>query len=72
MSTNEKKTPFEQDLKKLENIVSDMESDSIDLESLVGRYKEGLELITKCRDKLNKSELIMKHAADTDNSQNQK
>ena len=72
MSTNEKKAPFEQDLKKLENIVSDMERDSIDLESLVGRYKEGLELITKCRDKLNKSELIIKHAADTDNSQNQK
>lgn len=72
MSTNEKKAPFEQDLKKLENIVSDMERDSIDLESLVGRYKEGLELITKCRDKLNKSELIIKYAADTDNSQNQK
>jgi len=72
MSTNEKKASFEQDLNKLEKIVSDMESDRIDLESLVGRYKEGLELITKCRDKLSKSELLIKNSADTENSQNQK
>jgi exodeoxyribonuclease VII small subunit len=69
MSTNEKKTSFEQDLKKLESIVSDMESENINLESLVGHYKEGIELIKKCREKLIKSELLIKNSADTDNSQ---
>ena len=69
MSTNEKKASFEQDLKKLESIVSDMESENINLESLVGHYKEGIELIKKCREKLSKSELLIKNSADTDNSQ---
>jgi exodeoxyribonuclease VII small subunit len=69
MSTNEKKTSFEQDLKKLESIVSDMESENINLESLVGHYKEGIELIKKCREKLSKSELLIKNSADTDHSQ---
>jgi exodeoxyribonuclease VII small subunit len=69
MSTNEKKASFEQDLKKLESIVSDMESENINLESLVGHYKDGLELIKKCRDKLSKSELLIKNTAVTDNSQ---
>jgi exodeoxyribonuclease VII small subunit len=69
MSTTNNKASFEQDLNKLESIVSDMESENINLESLVGHYREGLELIKKCRDKLSKSELLIKNSADTDNPQ---
>jgi exodeoxyribonuclease VII small subunit len=68
MSTNDKKSSFEKDLKKLESIVSDMESENINLESLVRNYKEGLGLITKCREKLIRSEILIKNSTDTNNS----
>ncbi len=63
MSTEDTHSTFEQNLKKLESIIDAMESEKINLESLVGYYQEGLELISECRSKLNKAELLIEQAS---------
>lgn len=49
--------PFEEALKKLENIVEAMESDELPLETLLARYEEGSRLAKICREKLSEAEL---------------
>ncbi len=49
--------PFEEALKKLENIVETMESEDLPLESLLGKYEEGTRLAKICQDKLAEAEL---------------
>jgi exodeoxyribonuclease VII small subunit len=49
--------PFEEALKKLEAIVSAMESDDLPLETLLARYEEGTRLAEICQAKLAEAEL---------------
>ena len=40
---------FESDLKKLQDILDDIESDKLSLEESIEKYKEGVELSKKCQ-----------------------
>ena len=49
--------PFEEALKKLENIVEAMESEELPLEELLAKYEEGTQLAKVCQTKLAEAEL---------------
>ena len=49
--------PFEDALKKLETIVTAMESDDLPLEVLLAKYEEGTLLARTCQEKLEEAEL---------------
>ena len=49
--------PFEEALKRLENIVESMESDELPLETLLTRFEEGTRLTQICQAKLAEAEL---------------
>ena len=51
---------FENSLKKLEEIVDQLESGEVDLEKTVELYENGMELKKICEDKLKKFELQIK------------
>lgn len=58
---------FERSMKRLEGIVSEMESDELPLEDMLKRFEEGSALINECRQQLEmakqKVELIIKKSA---------
>jgi exodeoxyribonuclease VII small subunit len=49
--------PFEEALKKLETIVTAMESEDLPLEVLLAKYEEGTRLARTCQEKLADAEL---------------
>ena len=49
--------PFEEALKKLETIVTAMESEDLPLETLLAKYEEGTRLARVCHEKLAEAEL---------------
>jgi exodeoxyribonuclease VII small subunit len=49
--------PFEEALKKLEGIVSAMESEDLPLETLLAKYEEGTRLARICQEKLAEAEV---------------
>jgi exodeoxyribonuclease VII small subunit len=49
--------PFEEALKKLEGIVSAMESEDLPLETLLAKYEEGTRLTRACQEKLAEAEV---------------
>jgi exodeoxyribonuclease VII small subunit len=49
--------PFEEALKKLETIVTAMESEDLPLEVLLAKYEEGTRLARTCQEKLAEAEL---------------
>lgn len=51
-----KKLTFEQALNRLEDILSLIENEDVDLDQSVTLYKEGLELSIFCKEKLGKIE----------------
>ena len=51
---------FESDLKKLQNILEDIESDKLSLEESIEKYKEGVELSKKCQKALEYAKQIIK------------
>ena len=51
---------FEENLKKLENIVDQLESGEIDLEKSVQLYEQGMILKQNCEEKLKKVDLQIK------------
>ena len=55
-----KNVTFEESLKKLEDIVEQLESGDIDLERSVELYKKGMILKKNCDDKLKKIEIQIK------------
>ena len=55
-----KKLSFEENLKKLEDIVEQLESGDIDLENSVELYEKGMILKNTCEEKLKKVELQIK------------
>ncbi len=51
---------FENDLKKLQDILEEIESDRLSLEESLEKYKEGVELSKKCQKALNEAKQIIK------------
>jgi exodeoxyribonuclease VII small subunit len=60
MSQSAKKTPapanFESAMKRLEEIVEQMEEGDLPLEELIVRYEEGMKLVKVCQDRLASAE----------------
>ena len=50
-------SPFEEALKKLEEIVESMEAEDLPLETLLARFEEGTKLAKACQTKLSEAEL---------------
>ena len=50
---------FESDLKKLQDILDDIESDELSLEQSIEKYKEGVELSKKCQKALEDAKQII-------------
>ena len=57
---NTKISNFEDDLKKLQNILDDIESDKLSLEDSIQKYKEGMELSKKCQEALDEAKQVIK------------
>lgn len=57
-----KKTPenFENAIKELEEIITQIEDNDVDLDSALNKYKHGMELIKFCQGKLNEVEQKIK------------
>ena len=53
---------FEQAIQKLDKIVSNMENSNLNLDSLVGNYQKGIQLLSICRKKLDDAEFKIKEA----------
>ena len=60
MKKNNKELSFEDSLKKLEDIVDQLESGDVDLEKSVELYKKGMDFKKICEEKLKKVELQIK------------
>ena len=58
---------FENDLKKLQEILEEIESDKLSLEESLEKYKEGVELSKKCQKALNEAKQIIKVLDDENN-----
>jgi exodeoxyribonuclease VII small subunit len=58
-NSNEKKLSFEEAIKKLEQIVDELESDSINLQDLLKKYEEGVALSEFCKNQLNAAEEVI-------------
>lgn len=57
--------PFEEALKRLETIVSAMESEDLPLETLLTKYEEGTRLARACQEKLADAELKIRQLEKT-------
>ena len=55
-----KKETFEEALKRLEAIVTDLESGKLDLDQMIKKYTEGSQLIKFCQAQLDKAEQQIK------------
>ena len=60
MAKKHKELTFEESLKKLEEIIDQLESGEIDLEKSVELYEKGMVLKNNCDEKLKKVELQIK------------
>ena len=60
MKKTEKELTFEENLKKLEDIVEQLESGNIDLEKSVELYEKGMLLKNICEEKLKKIDIQIK------------
>ena len=57
---NNKIGNFEKDLKKLQSILDDIESDKLTFEDSIQKYNEGMELSKKCQDALDEAKQVIK------------
>ena len=51
-----KETKFEDNLKELETIISELENGEIDLDSSIEKYTKAMKLVSTCEKKLNEVE----------------
>ena len=51
---------FEEDLKKIQDILKDIESDNLTLENSIKKYEEGMKLSKKCQDALDEAKQVLK------------
>lgn len=61
-----KKTDFEDAMKKLEEIVEDLEKGELTLEESLEKFEEGLSLGKKCKEILDKAEMRAKKVIESD------
>jgi exodeoxyribonuclease VII small subunit len=54
---NNESPPFEEALKRLEDVVEAMETGDLPLESLLAKFEEGTRLVKVCQTKLEEAEL---------------
>lgn len=54
---SDKQPPFEEALRKLEDIVESMEAGELPLETLLARFEEGTRLVKACQTRLEEAEL---------------
>ena len=52
----EENTSFEENMKKLEEIATELEKGDLDLDSSVAKFEEGMKLSKKCNEMLEKAE----------------
>lgn len=57
---------YEEAVRKLEEIVEQMENNELDIDSLSDKLKEAQELVKSCRDKLTKTDEEIKKLLDSD------
>ncbi len=55
---------FEESVKRIDEIISSLEKSDISLEDSIKFYKEGAELIGKCRKELDSAEMLVTIADD--------
>lgn len=63
---------FEDALKRLEDIVNQLEDESISLEKSIDLYEEGIKLSKICTDTLEEAELRIKKVSDQHSDDNEK
>lgn len=51
-----KEIPFEEALKRLEQLVTEMEGGDLSLDQMISHFEEGTELVEKCGKRLNEVE----------------
>lgn len=59
---------FEQSVKRLDEIICKLEDNSISLEESIEMYKEGTELLLKCRKQLEQAEMLVAVAEQSEES----
>tara|TARA_B110000438_G_C15447553_1_gene493208 strand:- start:301 stop:522 length:222 start_codon:yes stop_codon:yes gene_type:complete len=66
MSKKEKSnlSSFENDLKKMQSILEEIESKDLNLEEIIDKYKLGIELSKKCQKALEEAEQKIKQVSD--------
>ncbi|NIT56397.1 MAG: exodeoxyribonuclease VII small subunit [Aliifodinibius sp.] len=70
---SEKERPsFEEALQRLEDIVNQLEDESISLEKSIDLYEEGIKLSKICTETLEEAELRIKKVADQHTDDNEK
>lgn len=70
---SEKERPsFEEALKRLEEIVGELEDDSISLEKSIALYEEGIKLSKLCTETLEEAELRIQKVAEQNAEENDK
>lgn len=63
---------FEKALSRLENIVNELENESITLDESIELYEEGISLSKQCTEKLEDAELRIKKVAEQQTDDNNK
>lgn len=61
-----KKARFEESMKRLEEIVRELEGEDLSLEEAIGRFEEGVKLGRVCRELLDKAEKRIKLLVEDD------
>lgn len=51
-----KERTFEESMKRLEEIISELESGDVDLEKSLAYFTEGIEMVKNCKTEINKAE----------------
>ncbi|MEM2935158.1 MAG: exodeoxyribonuclease VII small subunit [Candidatus Thermoplasmatota archaeon] len=56
-SEEEKEIEFEEALKKLEEIIEELEKGELTLEETISKFEEGIKLYKLCKEKIQKAEM---------------
>ena len=57
-------TKYNKAIKRLEEIIEKIENEEIDVDELSEKVKEAVELITTCKDRIEKAEMEVKRVVD--------
>ena len=58
------KSTLEEDFKKLDSLLADMEKDDIGIEEAFAKYTEGMKLVKSCNDRIDQVEKKVKTLSD--------